>query len=120
MLFRSTTGSLVGAISFHQVASMTDQFGNSIYFNYQAPVSGFNWPLLSSISTQSAGGGTVLLSIERPNDGSGSISQISDCYGRSVFYNVKAMTFTGICCRRGGLSRFTVSGATKSEPTPRR
>src|SRR5579884_2262329 len=74
------------------LAEIRDRLGNAIYFNYTAPPSGFDWPLLTSISTGPNGTGMTLLTIRRYADGSGNIASISDAYGRSIYYNVQSYT----------------------------
>jgi RHS repeat-associated protein len=73
----------------YRLAEIRDKNGKSIYFNYTAPDSS-GWPLLSSITTMQNGAGTALLTIQRSLDGTNSIASITDCYGRSVYYNVQA------------------------------
>ena len=106
------TGGLIAATSVHEISTITDPYGNSIYLNYSGPLAGFDMPLLSSISTRPSGAGTVLLSIERASDGFGSITSITDCYGRSVYYNVSPQPDF-----RGSLELDHVSQIVSSCPT---
>ena len=68
------------------LAQIKDRMGNAIYLNYTPALSGYNWPLLSSISTGANATGTILLTVQRTTDGSGNIVSVSDNNGRSVYY----------------------------------
>ena len=65
-----------------------DRNGNYLNFNYTTTDT--NFPLLSTITNQD---GTILMSILRVSDGTGNIAQISDCYGRSIFYHVEKSVY---------------------------
>ncbi|MGO8671231.1 MAG: RHS repeat domain-containing protein, partial [Capsulimonadaceae bacterium] len=70
------------------VSKITDRNGNSIQFNYTNPNGSYTGdPLISSITTS---GGTTLLKITRAMDGSGAIQNVTDCYGRTIYYHVGA------------------------------
>ena len=77
------------AASCCALAQIIDRNGNALSFNYTAPSTPNEWPLLSNITDASTG--NVLLAIQRDNnsglDGQ-LITAVSDCYGRSVYYHV--------------------------------
>src|SRR5579884_125024 len=83
------TTDVIPNVNCYALAQIRDRMGNSIYFNYTSPPSGFDWPLLASISTGPGGTGDTLLSIQRSADGSGNITAVLDAYGRSIYYNVQ-------------------------------
>ena len=84
-------------VSYYQLAQIVDRNGNAINFNYvPSPNGSFAWasgyPLLSTITD--AGTGLALLTITRngysrggsTNPQYGNITAVTDCYGRSVYY----------------------------------
>lgn len=79
---QSTTG------GYFLLSKKIDRNGNYLSFNYTTTDTSF--PLLSTITNQD---GTILLSILRVGDGTGNIAQITDCYGRSIFYHVEKSTY---------------------------
>ena len=76
----------INAANCLQLAQIKDRVGSTIYFNYAAPLPGYRWALLSSISTGANATGTILLTVQRTTDGSGNIVSVSDNNGRSVYY----------------------------------
>ena len=68
------------------ISQLTDRNGHSLYFGYTSPAVGSAWPLLNTIQNDA---GTVLLNIQRSQDGTGNITYVSDAYGRSVYYHVR-------------------------------
>jgi len=76
------TGTMVPGKDDFPITQITDRNGNSLSLHYTATVAN-QFPLLTSIS----GATGTLLTINRCPDGNW-ISSVTDCYGRSVFYNV--------------------------------
>ena len=70
-------------VQYSPISQIIDRNGNGITFHYSAAARGL--PLLSSITNTA---NTPLLTVTRANDGSGNITSISDCYGRSVSYQM--------------------------------
>lgn len=77
-------------VYLYQLAQLVDHNGNGLVFNYGSPGTkdgDSSYPLLSSISDLSTG--SSLLTLSRVTTGvfsSNQVSQVSDAYGRSVYY----------------------------------
>ncbi len=64
------------------LSQIKDNVGNGVTFNYTTPTSG-HYPLLTSIVDKN---NVALLTFTR--DGNNAVQQVSDRYGRSVYYHV--------------------------------
>jgi RHS repeat-associated protein len=69
------------------LGQIVDRNGNAITFHYGASVVATSSPVLSSISNSA---GTTLLSIARSSSVNDQITSVSDCYGRSIYYQESA------------------------------
>jgi RHS repeat-associated protein len=80
-----------GAVCY-AVTQVIDRNNNALLFNYSAPAWHGGWPLLSSIGNING----TLLTINRAADGTGNITSITDCYGRSVYYHAGVYPNTNV------------------------
>jgi hypothetical protein len=72
---------------------ITDRHGNFIKLNY---VNGLNSNWAPALSTITDSNGKTLFSITRNNSLAGLVTQVSDCYGRSVYYTYSSYNLSQV------------------------